>query len=162
MTHLLHREESSTHPAATPAPARLSLKTPEPSTGSVDGAWWPRSSNLVAEVPSLLEALASRLGTVSRVVYHLAYWEPAPSRLEVGGCAVRLDGYRFQPIHTVYIIGTNRDRLVLLVVPPATNSAYADETMATAATANNASTADQLLLHMNVPGAVKHTDSNAA
>jgi hypothetical protein len=36
---------------------RLRMKPRGPVTGFVDGAWWPRSRNLAAEVPALLAEL---------------------------------------------------------------------------------------------------------
>lgn len=40
-----------------PSPVRLQLKPEGPTTGFVDGAWWPRSRDLAAELPSLATAL---------------------------------------------------------------------------------------------------------
>lgn len=68
-----------------------------------------------------------------------AKWRP-------GGRAVRVDGYRNQPGNTVEIIGLNRCRIVLLVVPPYKNPDDAHTMMMTAAAANNASTVDGLLM----------------
>ena len=125
---------------------RLELKPVGKGTGFVDGAWWPRGLDLRAELPALMQGLSARLPWVERVIYHLAEWDAAPSRIEIDGRTVRLDGYRFQPMNTVYVIGSDRSRLSLLVVPPRTDAAYAGNTMATAATANNAFTSNELLL----------------
>src|SRR5439155_16889727 len=46
---------------------RFQLRPEAPTTGHVDGAWWPRSRDLAAELPALLAALAARLGRVHRV-----------------------------------------------------------------------------------------------
>ncbi|HVW42390.1 MAG TPA: DUF5994 family protein, partial [Amycolatopsis sp.] len=44
-----------------PRPAlRLRLKPKAPTTGYVDGAWWPRPRDLSAELPALLAVLAVR------------------------------------------------------------------------------------------------------
>jgi hypothetical protein len=67
---------------ADPDTARLQL-SPDGS-GRVDGAWWPRSDDLTAEVPGLAAALQSRLGTIERVAYHPAAWAPAPRRAGTG------------------------------------------------------------------------------
>ena len=40
---------------------RLRLKPKAPTTGWVDGGWWPRSRDLAAELPGLLSVLAVRL-----------------------------------------------------------------------------------------------------
>ncbi|WP_410639151.1 DUF5994 family protein [Amycolatopsis sp. lyj-346] len=41
---------------------RLRLKPKAPTTGYVDGAWWPTSRDLTAELPPILAVLAVRLG----------------------------------------------------------------------------------------------------
>ena len=46
---------------------RLRLKPAHQTCGFVQGAWWPRSTLLAAELPSLLAALSLRFGTIDRV-----------------------------------------------------------------------------------------------
>ena len=45
---------------------RLRLKPKAPTTGWVDGGWWPRSRDLAAELPGLLSVLAVRMGRIER------------------------------------------------------------------------------------------------
>jgi len=59
---------------------RLRLKPEAPTTGYVDGAWWPHSRDLTAELPTLLPALTDRLGRIEHVTYSLTTWPPAPRR----------------------------------------------------------------------------------
>lgn len=146
MTRQMQSQSETEHPPSVNSnSARVELKPAGSHSGSVDGAWWPRSRDLAAEVPTLLKSLTGRLSPTARVVYHLPAWDTAPRRFESGGRNVKLDGYRFQPINTVYVVGTDRDRLVLLVVPPGTEAADAQTTMSSAATADNDSTPSQLL-----------------
>ena len=98
-------------------PLRLRLKPKAPSTGFVDGGWWPRSRDLAAELPSLLTVLSVRLGFIERVSYHLADWDPTDRKISFGGGVVRLAGYHSQHPHTVDVIAA-RHRVTLLVVPP--------------------------------------------
>ena len=135
--------QNSTVPSQTP---RLRLKPKAPHSGFVDGAWWPHTDDLAAELPDLLAVLTVRLGRIERVLYHLNAWAVSPRRLDTGGRSVRLDGYRRQPLNTVEIIGLSRDRLTLLVVPPHTDPSDAHATMMEAAEPNNASTVDGLLV----------------
>ena len=100
---------------------RLRLKPKTPTTGHVDGAWWPRSDDLAEELPDLLAVLSVRLGPVGRVMYNLAEWAKMPPRLTTGGRAVRLDGYRLQPANTLQVQGIGRESVLLLVVPPDTD-----------------------------------------
>ena len=46
-------------------PLRLRLRPKALTTGYVDGAWWPRSRDLAAELPALLAVPAVRLGGVA-------------------------------------------------------------------------------------------------
>jgi uncharacterized protein DUF5994 len=131
-----------TPPARTP---RLRLKPKAPQSGYVDGSWWPRSDDLTAELPDLLAVLSVRLGRIDRVMYNLNEWVKAPAKLATGGRTVRLDGYQRQPINTVEVLGLNRRKIVLLIVPPRTDPDHAHATMMAAAGPNNASTVDSLL-----------------
>jgi Family of unknown function (DUF5994) len=131
-----------TPPNKTP---RLRLKPKAPTTGYVDGAWWPHSDDLTIELPDLLAVLSIRLGPIDRLIYNLTEWSKAPAKLRIGGRLVRLDGYYTQPVDTIEVIGLNRNKVVLLVVPAHTNPDLAHDTMMAAAAPNNASTIDRLL-----------------
>jgi Family of unknown function (DUF5994) len=124
---------------------RLRLKPKAPTSGHVDGAWWPHSDDLAEELPDLLAVLSVRLGPVGRVMYNLAEWAKMPPRLTTGGRAVRLDGYRLQPTNTLQVQGIGRESVFLLVVPPDTDPDVAHEAMMTAATPDNASSVGDLL-----------------
>jgi len=129
-------------PETTP---RLRLKPKAPTTGHVDGAWWPHSDDLAKELPDLLAVLSVRLGDVDRVMYKLTEWATPPKNILVGERSVRLDGYRRQPSSTLEVLGTGRARILLLVVPPLTDPDVAHETMMAAAAPDNASSVDGLL-----------------
>jgi Family of unknown function (DUF5994) len=131
-----------TPPKTTP---RLRLKPKAPTSGYVDGAWWPRSDDLPIELPDLLAVLSVRLGSIDRVLYNLAEWAKAPAKLPTGGRKVRLGGYYRQPVNTIEVIGLNRNKIVLLVVPARTEPDHAHDILMTAAAPNNASTVDGLL-----------------
>jgi SAM-dependent methyltransferase len=136
---------SALHHAPSVHPPRLRLKPEAPLSGYVDGAWWPRSDDLTTEVSGLLAVLSARLGQIGRMLYNLDEWVRAPRKLAAEGRTVRLDGYRRQPVNTVEVVGLDRNRIVLLVVPPHTRPDQAHATMMAAATPNNACTVDNLL-----------------
>jgi Family of unknown function (DUF5994) len=69
----------------------------------------------------------------------------APRKLATGGRNVRLDGYRYQPINTLEVIGFNRTKILLLVVPRHTDPDDGHSAMMAAAAPNNDSTVDGLL-----------------
>ena len=125
---------------------RVSLKPDGQATGYVDGAWCVGSRDLSTELPPLLAMLAARLGWVERVTYNLTVWEPAPRRLAVNGRVVRLGGFRSQPADTVTVIGRDgQQRLTLLVIPPHTDPATAEQVLARASQPDNAETIETLL-----------------
>ena len=132
-----------TPPEHTP---RLRLKPKAPQSGYVDGAWWPHSEDLTAELPDLLAVLSIRLGPIGRVIYNVNEWATPPAKFTTGGRTVRLDGYRLQPVNTVEVLGLNREKIVLLIVAPHADPEQAHATMMTAAGPNNASTVEGLLM----------------
>ena len=117
---------------------RLRLKPQGPTTGHVDGGWWPRSRDLAAELPALAGVLAVRLGVVHRVVFAMAAWGTTPRRLEIDGWRVRLEGFRFQDKDIVHVIGLDGRRVTLLVVPPEAADAAGHDAMMAAGLRNNA------------------------
>ncbi|ORV93761.1 hypothetical protein AWC11_05710 [Mycobacterium interjectum] len=124
---------------------RLRLKAKAPQSGYVDGAWWPHTDDLTAELPDLLSVLSVRLGRIARVLYNINDWATAPAKFATGGRTVRLDGYQRQPVNTVEVLGLNRNKIVLLVVSPHADPDQAHAIMMTAAGPSNTATVDSLL-----------------
>ncbi|MEY8015577.1 DUF5994 family protein [Mycobacterium servetii] len=135
------------HPDVPPVHTpRLRLKRKAPQSGYVDGAWWPRSSNLTAELPDLLSVLSVRLGPIGRVIYNLSEWVTPPAKFVTDGRTVRLDGYRLQPANTVEVLGFDHNKIVLLVVSPRAEPNQAHAIMMTAASFDNISPVEGLLM----------------
>ena len=126
-------------------PLRLRLRPKALTTGYVDGAWWPRSRNLAAELPALLAVLAVRLGEIPRVSYNLVEWDTAPRQIAADGLRVRLSGFWSRPAHTVDVVAGNRRRLTLLLVRPDTEPSAAHHVMMCAAERENIDTVEVLL-----------------
>ncbi|MEU7137989.1 DUF5994 family protein [Nocardia sp. NPDC046473] len=124
---------------------RLQLKPKAPKTGYVDGAWWPHSDELAAELPALLTAVAGRIGPIHHVAYPLGEWARTSGELVVGGQTVQVEGIRQGTVHTVELLGLKNRRVVLLVVPPDTVEGDAAATMTSASAADNESAVDELL-----------------
>ncbi|XAS74961.1 DUF5994 family protein [Dermatophilaceae bacterium Sec6.4] len=117
----LARTDVDTEPAA-----RLNLSR-DPQTGVSDGAWWPRSSSLQAELPSLDLAVHALIGSrVARVAYTLGLWSPAPHKLWTSLGITKLgwfhDGRGTGAIDLQLSDGTT---LVLTVIPPDTEPSLA-------------------------------------
>jgi hypothetical protein len=124
---------------------RLRLKPADRSAGLVQGAWWPRSDQLFKELPSLLAALAPRVGSVDRVIYDETRWAPQALRMEFRGRNIILEGSSTTSTNTLSVIGKGFGRLVLLIVPPYTNPTRAYAAVMTASKPDNVSTPDELL-----------------
>jgi hypothetical protein len=135
-------EASSRRPAI--GTLRLRLKPAHRSCGFVQGAWWPRSTELGSELPSLLAALSLRAGRIDSVLYHEADWSPAPVSIKHQGNHVILGAYQEWP-NVISLFGPRFGRVDLLVVPPYTDPTHAYNVVTTAASVNDVSTPDQLL-----------------
>ncbi|MFF7445802.1 MULTISPECIES: DUF5994 family protein [unclassified Streptomyces] len=100
----------------------------------LDGAWWPRSRDLLAELPRLLAGLPREWGHVSSVTVNGATWSATPGRILVSNQVVRL--HRNPAVaapHTVVLLAPGQGRWDLLVVPPDTSEQAAQSLMTAAA-----------------------------
>jgi hypothetical protein len=115
----------------------------------LDGGWWPRSRDLLAELPGLVNTLTPRYGRVQRIMVNDAVWHDRFRRLAVGADVVSI-GWFATLESSLLIIFTDRGvRLDLLIVPPATPSAVAQYAMEVAASsANMVRSADILKLSL--------------
>jgi hypothetical protein len=116
---------------------RLRLKPAGSASGYVDGAWWPRSRDLPAELPALADVLTVRLGSVWQVVYPFATWQAAPRRTQLDGHPVRLEGFHSQDENTISIVTLDRQRVRLLVIPLDASEKAGHDAMMTAAARDN-------------------------
>ncbi|WP_031158684.1 DUF5994 family protein [Streptomyces durhamensis] len=136
---------SGVHEAVRPGCALLRLETTESREGVLDGAWWPRSHDIGAELPALLSALIGHLGPVTRVGLDTAAWAGLPTRIVVDDRVVHIDSF---PVgdDTVLITRGDKDLFSLLVVPPNATPEAARAAMAQAVRADNISQAEQILI----------------
>ena len=116
------RAEPAPQPVTDPpnAPtARVSFRQPVTSEPHIDAAWWPRSRDLEAELPALLDVLWTAARDVNRVSYSIDSWLPAPRRVDIEGRRVRLGGFAYQDPAMISLRDTwGADRIDILVVPP--------------------------------------------
>ena len=148
--------ESSTPPTSprlvlTPARARRAV---------LDGGWWPRSWDPVAELPGLVLALSARYGTIRQLMLNSVAWDSRCSRLAVGGGVVRV-GW-FTSVDPAVAIATTYagDQIDLLVVPPRTQAAAADKAMNEAADPANRTRARAILAALpRAPAQVRASDA---
>lgn len=96
----------------------------------IDGAWWPRSTQLTAELPALLSSLSDRLGQVVGVGFRRDGWTDVPPRVDVDGHPIQLLGFTSDEQASVIVIGQDGHHLTLRVVAPATDDQAAREALA--------------------------------
>ncbi|WP_225833033.1 DUF5994 family protein [Streptomyces sp. NK08204] len=136
---------SGVHPAVKPGSALLRLETTASREGVLDGAWWPRSRDIGAELPALLSALTQYLGPLSRVGLDATAWQELPTRIVIDDRVVHVDSF---PVgdDTVLITRGDRDHFSLLVVPPEATPEAAHAAMSQAVLVGNISSAEQILI----------------
>jgi hypothetical protein len=102
---------------------RVSLRADAGSGGSAfDGAWFPRSRDLRAELPELVAELDRRGVRIERFTYPLQAWEPVPRKVVVSGRVLRTGGFRsMDPLVVCLTWDAGTRRADLLVVPPETD-----------------------------------------
>ncbi|AGP53229.1 DUF5994 family protein [Streptomyces rapamycinicus] len=133
------------HHAVKPGTALLRLATTHTREGILDGAWWPRSRDIGAELPALITALTEHLGPVTRVGLDADAWEELPTRLIIDDRIVHIDSF---PVGdgTILITRGDRDLFSLLVVPPHATPDAARTAMARAVRVDNLAPAEQILI----------------
>lgn len=111
-----------------------------------DGAWWPRSHDLTAELPALTSVLDPLWGRITRVTVNPAQWPVVPRKMPVAGHVVKAGWFRFeQDAHEPLLFSYHVGRWNLLVVPPRTLPATAAWLMAAASDPRRAETASRLM-----------------
>ncbi|MFF4505416.1 DUF5994 family protein [Streptomyces sp. NPDC001401] len=133
------------HRAIKPGTAVVRLETTHDRQGVLDGAWWPRSRNIAAELPALITALTEHLGPITRVGLDAGAWEELPTRMTIGDRVVRIDSFAVGD-DTVLVTRGDQDHFSLLVVPPHAAPDAARAAMAEAVRADNVTQAGQILI----------------
>ncbi|MFB7667432.1 DUF5994 family protein [Kitasatospora sp. NPDC056138] len=123
---------------------RLMLEPTLLRTGMFDGAWWPRSNDVRAELPDLITALSAHLGPIFRVGLDTAAWGDVPRRVMSSGAPVKVNWFTASG-DTISLVRGMQDDFLLLVVPPGTDPRTAAAAMAGAAATGNHTPAAQLL-----------------
>ncbi|MER7333964.1 MULTISPECIES: DUF5994 family protein [unclassified Micromonospora] len=136
---------SALAPPSPPSTPRLRIEPTRSARTLLDGGWWPRSTDPLAELPGLVLAIDLLHGPIARLLLNTEIWDGNPRRLTVGGRVLRLGYFTSQPASLLTAICLNEDRVDLLVVPPDTPVDLAEAAMARAATAGDMVHAPQLL-----------------
>jgi hypothetical protein len=132
-------------PPSPPSNPRVWLVPTRARQAVLDGGWWPRSSDPIAELPGLVLTLSDRYGPIRQVMLNSNTWDSRFRRLTVGLRVVRMAW--FASLDPALAIATtdSGDQLDLLVVPPHTAEAAARAAMARAADPTNTMRAPGIL-----------------
>ncbi|MFG2489237.1 DUF5994 family protein [Streptomyces virginiae] len=133
-------------------PARLSLTAKTTLAGLLDGAWWPRSRDLAAELPPLAAALQEPWGRVTRVTVNPARWPVVPHTVALDGRTLHVGWFTEQDPDKLILLSFTVGRWDLLVIPPETEPAAAARLMAAAAIPGSALAAGVLMANERVIG----------
>ncbi|GAB2583998.1 hypothetical protein GCM10027168_16040 [Streptomyces capparidis] len=106
--------------------------------GPLDGAWWPRSRDLAAELPALTDELDRRWGRITRIAVNPSLWSALPRQVPATGHLVKVGWFgpelnAHQALLRSYAVG----RWDLLVIPPETEPDTARRLMAAATEPGN-------------------------
>ncbi|MEU2263664.1 DUF5994 family protein [Streptomyces sp. NPDC019645] len=126
-------------------PARLSLTPKTTLAGRLDGAWWPRSRDLEAELPPLAAALDETWGRITRVTVNPDRWPVIARKVSVAGHVVHVGWFTEQHPDKLILLSYTTGRWDLLVIPPETEPGAAARLMAAAAVPGSVLTAGALL-----------------
>ncbi|MFC0842898.1 DUF5994 family protein [Streptomyces noboritoensis] len=150
------RRQSPADPAPT---ARLALKPANTARGLLDGAWWPRSRDLLSELPALIDVLDPTWARITRIAVNPRHWPVIPRKIPVHGHVVKAGWFtpELDP-HKMLLLSYSVGRWDLLVIPPQTDEATAARLMAAATTATGPPlTASALIAAERGPGATPTT-----
>jgi hypothetical protein len=137
---------------ASELPARLSLTPKTTLAGQLDGAWWPYSRNLEAELPPLAAALDKAWGRITHVTVNPTRWPVIPRKVPVAGHTVHVGWFTEQHPDKLILLSYTAGRWDLLVIPPETEPAAAARLMAAAAIPGSVLTAGALMADEAVIG----------
>ncbi|MEV6653860.1 DUF5994 family protein [Streptomyces sp. NPDC051219] len=135
-----------------PGTAVLRMETTSSRVGLFDGAWWPRSRDIEAQLPGLIKALTDRLGPIARVGLDASAWDEAPAHLVVDDRTVRIDWSAVDD-STMIITRGPQDHFSFLVVPPQADATAAHTAMTMAVQDGNCTSAEQILTDTGITSA---------
>jgi hypothetical protein len=146
---------ATTFSPSTSSTPRLRMEPTGSRRGPLDGGWWPRSTEPVAELPGLVLAIDHLRGPVRQLILNAEGWDSHPRRLGVAGRVIRPGYFTSQPATLLTAI-CGGGRVDLLVIPPDTPRRIAETAMFIAAAADNVLPAQDILLAASADGSRSH------
>ena len=145
-TAAAHENEAEDRSSSSSSSLRLSLAPPGSAPALLDGAWWPRSRDLPAELPSLTAVLDPLWGRITRVTVNPTHWPVVPRKVPVAGHVVKVGWFLAeQDPNELLLLSYHVGRWNLLVIPPRTDPVSAAWLMAAASDPLGTSTASRLM-----------------
>jgi len=133
-------------PSSASSLPRLQLAPTGSAPALIDGAWWPRSRDLAAELPGLVAVLDPLWGRITHVTVNPTFWPVIPRRVPVHGHVVKVGWFRAeQDPHKLLLFSFSVGRWDLLVIPPETSAVTAARLMTTATDPSRSLTASGLI-----------------
>ena len=132
-------------PGTPPTPPRLFLAGVTADRGLLQGGWWPRSWEPVAELPGLVLALCAWHGPIHEIHLNRDTWQRRYGRLAVAAGAVLLGWPPHLGPALLTAVGDHDYHINLLVVPPTAAIAAARHAMTLATDPHNTLLAPQIL-----------------
>jgi hypothetical protein len=127
-------------------PLRLILAPAGTASSLIDGAWWPYSRDLTAELPALTAVLDPMWGRITHVTVNPKFWPVVPRKVPVHGHVVQVGWFKAeQDPHKLLLLSYTVGRWDLLVIPPETSPATAARLMTTATDPSRRLTASGLI-----------------
>jgi hypothetical protein len=126
------------------SPLRLEIAA-HPHSGHLAGSWWPRSRDLQTELSELVEHFPPEVGRVGRVIFSRPDWASRPHKVRVRNGYLKTGSFPGDDTHVIVLTLATGSRLRLLVVPPETPAAVAQELFAASVLPANRRTGVELL-----------------
>ncbi|WP_172385907.1 DUF5994 family protein [Streptomyces sp. MNP-20] len=133
-----------------PGAALLRMATTSRRDGTFDGAWWPRSRNLGAQLPGLIRALTDKLGAVARIGLDAGAWDVHLHSVAVDGHLVRIDWSEVDD-HTMLVTRGHQDIFSFLMLPWYADERAAHAAMTLAVQDGNSASATEILAATGIP-----------
>lgn len=144
-------------------PPRLSLAPAGTDPALLDGAWWPRSRDLTAELPALTAVLDPLWGRITRVTVNPTVWPVIPRKVPVRGHVVHVGWFKpEQDPNKLLLLSYTTGRWDLLVIPPQTDPGTAARLLTAAADPARSLTASGLMREAELFRAAAEADWDLA
>ena len=113
--------------------------------GPLDGGWWPQSRNLEVELADLVDHFPASSGRIVRATISAPDWDDPPKRVPVRTGYIQVGGAAGDDTHVLLLRTSDRQDLVILVIPSHFTAEQGEIALAGAATPNSSEGAVDLL-----------------